>query len=206
MCTHPTHASIGTLSVHSHLGRQILRPFAVETIRNKVQHIPSVYLLIWSTMEPAGYEVMDGQHTMKLQKTLFHFLNSVYINLFYPLFVHNCIPVIQISTVWAQMLCMIDGSCVRLICQATSVQRCFVRVWWQPSLNQRTERPLYAAQVCCEKSKMYKAPHNSVSPNGNKSTCDTVGYMDSAETAISKGQFCAGNCKDPEHDAAYLHF
>ncbi len=99
MRTYFTHISTGTLSVHSYLGRQILRPFAVETICNKVQHIPSVYLLVWSTMEPAGYEVMDRQYTMKFQETFFHFLNPVYINLFYPLFVHYCIPVIQTITV-----------------------------------------------------------------------------------------------------------
>ncbi len=90
---------VGHFSVYSYLGRQILRPFAVETICNKVQHIPSVYLLVWSTMEPAGYEVMDGQYAMKLQETLFHFLNSVYINLFYPLFVHDCVPVIQTNII-----------------------------------------------------------------------------------------------------------
>lgn len=90
---------VGHVSVHSYLGRQILRPFAVETICNKVQHIASVYLLVWSTMEPAGYEVMDGQDTMKLQETLFHFLNPVYIYFFYPLFVHYCVPVIQTNII-----------------------------------------------------------------------------------------------------------
>lgn len=149
-CAYFSHTTaLGRFCVHLYLGRQILRPFAVETICDKVQHIPSVYLVIWSTVEPAGYEIMDGQYTMKFQETLFHFLNPVYIYFFNPLFVHYCVPVIQTNMICV-MLFMTGGSCVRSTCSAMSVQCCFVSFWWQMSSNCRTERLLYAAQVCCE--------------------------------------------------------
>ena len=157
-------------------------------------------------MEPASYEVVDGQYTMKFQETLFHFLDPVYIYFFYPLFVHYHVPVIQTNITLSahavhgwRIMCQIDiisNECTMLLCEP------LVANIFETGLRGRCMQHRYAV------SEARYTRHSTLQRVlvGTNRHAIQVGSMDSAETAVRKGQFCAGVCKDTEHDAAYLHF